>query len=106
MLATFEFGELTWSSVTGTSPISSTNGALIPSTAVGIPSVFAVGTQNYTMSNFGPTTNPVGVATKAVIGGVQPPLPVVVQADYSCWCPALGIFVRPEDTTLMTKLSE
>lgn len=106
MLSTFEFGEFTWSSVTQTSPISSTNGALIPSTAIGIPSVFAAGTQNYAMSNFGPTTNPVGVTTTAKINGVSPPLPVVVQADYSCWCPALGAFVRPEDTNLMTKLSE
>jgi hypothetical protein len=106
MLATFEFGEFTWLSVTQTSPISSTNGSLIPSTAIGIASIFAPGTQNYAMSNFGAPANGVGVTTTAKINGVAAPLPVIVQADYSCWCPALGAFVRPEDTNLMTKLSE
>lgn len=105
MLSTFEFGEPTWSSVTQTSPISSTNGASIPSTAIGIPSIFAVGTQNYTMTNFGPP-GVAGVVTKGIVNGVSTVLPIQVQADYSCWCPALGAFVPPENTTLMTKLSE
>jgi hypothetical protein len=105
MLSTFEFGELVWSSVTQTSPISSTNGALIPSTAIGIPSVFAAGTQGYTMTNFGPPSV-VGVTTVGKVNGITTTLPVVVQADYSLWCPVLGVFVRPEDTNLMLKLSE
>lgn len=67
------------------------------------PSILASSVANLSESNFGPSA---GVTTTATISGVAAPLPVLVMADYSLWCPVLGTYVRPEDTNLKTKLSE
>lgn len=89
MLAIDEFFENTWQVATssggGTSPSH-------PSQSL----------QNVTMSNFGPT---VGVTTVGLVNGVSTALPVQVNADYSLWCPVLGVFVAPEQTNLITQLS-
>lgn len=90
MLAIDEFFENTWQSVA-----SSGSGGTTPS--------HPAATQNLTMSNFGP--NP-GVTTVGLVNGISTALPVLVNADFSLWCPVLGVFVAPEQTNLMTKLSE
>lgn len=91
MLGLDEFFENTWQAA-----ISSGTGGQAPSHP-------ATSVQNVTMSNFGPNT---GVVTTATISGIAAPLPVLVNADFSLWCPVLGVFVAPENTNLMLKLSE
>jgi len=91
MLGLDEFFENTWQSVA-----SSGSGGTTPSHP-------ATTLQNVTMSNFGP--NP-GVTTVGIVNGISTTLPVLVNADFSLWCPVLGVFVAPEQTNLMTKLSE
>ena len=90
MLALEEFFENTWQAAA-----SSGSGGTTPS----IPN----GVVNLTMSNFGPNT---GVTTVGLVNGISTALPVLVNADFSLWCPVLGIYVRPEQTNLITKLSE
>lgn len=79
---------------------------LQPSTTTGTVGVVThlPGTQSVTMSNFGGTV--LGVTTVGVVKGLTTAFPVVVNADFSCWVPNLGIFVAPEQTNLMQKLSE
>jgi len=90
MLALDEFFENTWQAAA-----SSGTGGTTPS----IPNCGS----NPTMSNFGPNT---GVTTVGLVNGVSTNLPVTVNADFSLWCPVLGVYVRPEQTNLITKLSE
>ena len=91
MLAIEEFFENTWQ-VTASSGSGGTTPSR-PSTSL----------QNVTMSNFGPNA---GVTTVGLVNGISTALPVLVNADYSLWCPVLGVFVLPEQTNLITKLSE
>jgi len=94
----------TWDSFPQNS-LAGTNGSLIPSTAVGVETHLP-GTSNVQMSNFG-TSIVTGVTTVGLIAaGISSALPVIVNADYSCWCPVLGKFVAPENTNLLTKLME
>jgi len=95
MLAISEFFENTWQSVTYSG---SNNSVLsqLPTTAASI-----------TMSNFGPAGSGVfGVTTTQTINGVASPLPVLVMADYSLWCPILGAYVSPEQTNFKIKTEE
>jgi hypothetical protein len=93
MLAINEFFENTWQVAT-----SSGAGGLPPSVQQN-----SVSQTNRTLSNFGPV---VGVTTVGVVDGLSTAFPVLVMADYSLWCPVLGRFVKPEETNLLTKLSE
>lgn len=95
MLALSEFSPNTW-----LESVPQSNGTING----GIPTILPSSIINVTsVSNFGPG---IGVVTTAIVTGIAPPLPVIVNADFSCWCPTLGAYVRPEDTNLMTKLSE